>query len=34
MIQISINGTEYGARTGDRLIDVINGARVPLSPVS
>jgi formate dehydrogenase major subunit len=33
MIQVSIDGTEYEAAAGDRLIDVINGARVPLSQV-
>jgi len=33
MIQISINGTEFEAAAGSRLIDVINGARVPLSQV-
>src|SRR5438270_4121316 len=33
MIQISINGTEYEVAAGDRLIDAINGARVPLSQV-
>lgn len=33
MIQISINGTEYEATAGERLIDAINRARVPLSQV-
>ena len=33
MMQISINGTEYQATAGERLIDAINRARVPLSQV-
>src|ERR1700680_710703 len=33
MIQISINGTEYEATAGERLIDAINRARVQLSQV-
>jgi len=33
MIPISINGTEYEAAAGERLIDVINRAGIPLSQV-
>src|SRR5271154_2104286 len=33
MIQILIDGTEYEATAGDRLIDAINRAGVPLSQV-
>ena len=33
MMQISINGIQHEAATGDRLIDVLNGARVQLSQV-
>jgi predicted molibdopterin-dependent oxidoreductase YjgC len=33
MIQISINGADYEVAAGNRLIDAINGARVPLPQV-
>jgi formate dehydrogenase major subunit len=33
MIQISINGTSHDVVAGDRLIDAINRAGVPLSQV-